>query len=71
MVMRILSIETSADETAVSVVEVTGDFPDAIYELKGNALKTQIEMHVSHCGDNSWDHHFCLKSECPHLVLPE
>lgn len=48
--MKILSIETSADETAVSIVEVTGGFPDATYELLGNALKTQIEMHRQYGG---------------------
>lgn len=48
--MKILSIETSADETAVSVVSVTGDFPEATYELQGNALKTQIEMHQQYGG---------------------
>ena len=48
--MKLLSIETSADETAVSVVEVTGDFPDATYTLLGNALRTQIEMHREYGG---------------------
>ena len=48
--MRILSIETSADETAVSIVEASGDFPHATYELSGNALKTQIEMHREYGG---------------------
>ena len=43
--MRILSIETSCDETAISLVEVTGDFPDARYEILGNALWTQIDIH--------------------------
>ena len=48
--MNILSIETSADETAVSLVRVTGEFPDARYELLGNALRTQIEMHRQYGG---------------------
>lgn len=48
--MKILSIETSADETAVSVVDVTGDFPTATYELAGNALRSQIEMHQEYGG---------------------
>jgi N6-L-threonylcarbamoyladenine synthase len=43
--MRILSIETSCDETAVSIVEVTGDFPDATYTLLGNSLFSQIDIH--------------------------
>lgn len=48
--MRILSIETSADETAISIVEVTGEFPTATYTLLGNALRSQIEMHNQYGG---------------------
>lgn len=48
--MKILSIETSADETAVSVVEASGEFPTAIYTLLGNALRSQIEMHRQYGG---------------------
>lgn len=48
--MKILSIESSADESAVSLVEVAGDFPDATYELLGNSLRTQIEMHQQYGG---------------------
>lgn len=48
--MRILAIETSADETAVSIVEATGDFPQATYELCGNALRSQIETHAEYGG---------------------
>ena len=43
--MRILSIETSCDETAISLVEVHGTFPDATYEILGNALWSQIDIH--------------------------
>lgn len=48
--MRILSIETSADETAVSIVEATGNFPDATYEILGNALHSQVELHTQYGG---------------------
>lgn len=48
--MNILSIETSADETAVSVVQVTGEFPTASYELLGNALRSQAELHQGYGG---------------------
>lgn len=48
--MKILSIETSADETAVSVVEANGDFPDATYEILGNGLQSQIAMHQEYGG---------------------
>lgn len=43
--MKILSIETSCDETAVSVIEARGEFPDATYTIRGNALFSQIDIH--------------------------
>jgi N6-L-threonylcarbamoyladenine synthase len=43
--MRIIAIETSCDETAVSIVEATGSFPTATYEILGNALVSQIDIH--------------------------
>lgn len=43
--MKILSIETSCDETAISLVEAVGDFPDATYTVLGNALWSQIDVH--------------------------
>lgn len=43
--MIILSIETSCDETAISIVEAVGDFPHAKYEVLGNALFSQIDIH--------------------------
>ena len=48
--MRILSIETSCDETAVSLVEATGDFPHATYEVLGDALWSQIDIHREYGG---------------------
>lgn len=48
--MKILSIESSADESAVSIVEVTGDFPEAKYEILGNGLRSQAEMHSEYGG---------------------
>ncbi|MAZ56885.1 tRNA (adenosine(37)-N6)-threonylcarbamoyltransferase complex transferase subunit TsaD [bacterium] len=48
--MKILSIETSADETAVSVVNVQGDFPTATYTLLGNAIRSQVETHNQYGG---------------------
>jgi N6-L-threonylcarbamoyladenine synthase len=48
--MRILSIETSCDETAISIVEATGEFPDATYEILGNALYSQIDIHKEYGG---------------------
>ncbi len=48
--MIILSIETSCDETAVSLVRATGDFPNATYEILGNALFSQIDIHRQYGG---------------------
>ncbi len=48
--MNILSIETSCDETAVSIVRVQGQFPDATYEILGDALHSQIDMHKEYGG---------------------
>lgn len=43
--MRILAIETSCDETAVSVLEASGDERAASFEVLGNALLSQIDIH--------------------------
>lgn len=43
--MRILAIETSCDETAVSIIETVGNFPNATYRILGNALISQIDIH--------------------------
>ena len=48
--MRILSIETSCDETAVSVVEATGSFPHARYKVLGNSLFSQVDIHKEYGG---------------------
>ncbi len=48
--MRILSIETSCDETAVSIVEVEGELPTATYTLLGNALFSQVDIHKEYGG---------------------
>jgi N6-L-threonylcarbamoyladenine synthase len=48
--MRILSIETSCDETAVSIIEATGTFPSATYHILGNALWSQIDIHREYGG---------------------
>lgn len=48
--MNIFSIETSADETAVSIVSADGDFPHATYSILGNALYSQIKIHEEYGG---------------------
>lgn len=48
--MIILSIETSCDETAVSIIEAVGEFPNARYEVLGNSLYSQIDIHREYGG---------------------
>ncbi|MBI4155907.1 MAG: tRNA (adenosine(37)-N6)-threonylcarbamoyltransferase complex transferase subunit TsaD [Candidatus Zambryskibacteria bacterium] len=43
--MIILSIETSCDETAVSVVEAIGGLENPVFSVLGNALFSQIDIH--------------------------
>jgi N6-L-threonylcarbamoyladenine synthase len=50
MEMLILSIETSCDETALSLIEATGEFPHATYEIHGDALWSQIDVHKEYGG---------------------
>ena len=49
-IMKILSIETSCDETAVSLVEAADDFPHATYTVLGNAIFSQIDIHREYGG---------------------
>lgn len=48
--MKILAIETSCDETAVAVVEGSGDEKSASFSVLGNALLSQIEIHREYGG---------------------
>ncbi|MBI4086985.1 tRNA (adenosine(37)-N6)-threonylcarbamoyltransferase complex transferase subunit TsaD [Candidatus Kaiserbacteria bacterium] len=48
--MMILSIETSCDETAVSIVRAEGDFPHATYEVLAHALFSQMDIHKEYGG---------------------
>ncbi|MFT5036877.1 MAG: N6-L-threonylcarbamoyladenine synthase [Candidatus Azotimanducaceae bacterium] len=48
--MHILSIETSCDETAVSLVRASGEFPEATYEILGDALHSQVDIHAEYGG---------------------
>ena len=48
--MLLLAIETSCDETAVSLVTADGDFPHATYEIVGNGLWSQVDMHAEYGG---------------------
>ncbi len=48
--IRILSIETSCDETALSVIEADGGTLNPRFTVLGNALATQAEMHAQYGG---------------------
>lgn len=48
--MNILAIETSCDETAVSILSCTGGFDDPSCAVLGNALYSQAEKHAEYGG---------------------
>ena len=48
--MKILSIETSCDETAVSIVEASGNLESPSFTVLGNAIFSQIETHKQYGG---------------------
>lgn len=48
--MKILSIETSCDETAVSILEAQGDATDTRFTVLGNALYSQAHKHAEFGG---------------------
>lgn len=48
--MKILAIETSCDETAVSILECAGDERSARFRILGNALLSQIAIHTEYGG---------------------
>lgn len=48
--MNILAIETSCDETAVSIVRIEGSFGDLSFEVLGNSLLSQVELHREYGG---------------------
>lgn len=48
--MKLLAIETSCDETAVAVLECTGDESSAKFKVLGNALISQIDIHREYGG---------------------
>jgi len=48
--MKILSIETSCDETAISIVEATGELDSPSFVILGNTLFSQIDIHKEYGG---------------------
>lgn len=50
ILMKILSIETSCDETAVSIIEANGTLQNPSFKILGNALYSQISTHAEYGG---------------------
>jgi len=48
--MKILAIETSCDETAISLVEVTKQGTTTVFKVLGNALASQASLHAKYGG---------------------
>lgn len=48
--MKILAIETSCDETAISIVEAEGDLNNTSFTVLGNALLSQVKLHREYGG---------------------
>ncbi len=48
--MKILAIETSCDETAIAILECSGDSKSATFSILGNALISQIDIHKEYGG---------------------
>lgn len=48
--MRILGIETSCDETAVCLIDASGQGVEFRYEILGNALLSQASLHAQYGG---------------------
>src|ERR1700677_2673315 len=49
--MRVLGIETSCDETAICLIEGSGDFGSSFrFNVLGNALYSQAKLHEQYGG---------------------
>lgn len=48
--MKILSIETSCDETALSILEATGSIKKPAFKILANEVASQIELHTQYGG---------------------
>lgn len=48
--MKLLSIETSCDETAISIVEAKGGINNASFKILANNVSSQIELHAPYGG---------------------
>ena len=48
--MKILSIETSCDETGITILNVTGNENNPVFEVLANNLSSQIKIHAQYGG---------------------
>ncbi|MFA5778365.1 MAG: tRNA (adenosine(37)-N6)-threonylcarbamoyltransferase complex transferase subunit TsaD [Candidatus Paceibacterota bacterium] len=48
--MKILSIETSCDDTGISIMEVKGGITNASFEVLANNVSSQISIHIPYGG---------------------
>ncbi len=48
--MKILSIETSCDETALSILEASGSIKKPVFKISANEVASQIELHAQYGG---------------------
>lgn len=48
--MKILAIETSCDETAVSVIEAAGTYKSPTFKVLGNVVHSQVPLHAEWMG---------------------
>lgn len=48
--MKILAIETSCDETAISLIEIKGSSKKTIIKVRGNQLLSQVKLHEKYGG---------------------
>jgi len=48
--MKLLSIETSCDDTAISIMEITGGAKNASFKVLANNSNSQIQIHIPYGG---------------------
>ena len=48
--MKVLSIETSCDETGISILECTGNTKNASFKVLADSLNSQIKIHAQYGG---------------------
>ena len=52
--MKLLSIETSCDDTCISILEVKGGVTNANFKVLANSSNSQIPVHIPYGGLRYW-----------------